>query len=78
MRTASGSIHLNNRFKTTPMDRFFFVINILINGQTVYYETYRVPSSTGFKEKQQRRMQNGSYADCLKTCLWRERNYEYP
>lgn len=26
MRAASGSSHLNNRFKTTPMDRFFFVI----------------------------------------------------
>jgi hypothetical protein len=32
VRTTSGSSHLNNRFKTTPMDRFFFVINILING----------------------------------------------
>jgi hypothetical protein len=32
MRTARGSIHFNNRFKITPMDRFFFVIYILING----------------------------------------------
>jgi hypothetical protein len=32
MRAASGNNHLNNRFKTTPMDGFFFVIYILING----------------------------------------------
>jgi len=50
MSAARGNDHLNNRFKTTPMDRFFFVIYILINGQTVHYGTHGVPSSTGFKE----------------------------
>jgi hypothetical protein len=50
MSAARGNDHLNNRFKTTPMDRFFFVIYILINGQTVHHGTHGVPSSTGFKE----------------------------
>lgn len=71
MSAARGNDHLNNRFKTTPMDRFFFVIYILVNGQTVHYGTHRIPSSTGFKEYIKGKCRSGLLPMALRpVCGW--------